>query len=807
MMKPLIADLRHAARALARTPGFTLTAVLMLALAMGALAALFSAVNAVLLRPLPFPEAERLFYVSGDAPGSQFSGELGVANEFLVHYRERSKLTEHAAQYNGFTNTVRVDERAERLEMSSPSSEFFNTLGVAPALGRLPVADEPVPVAVISDRFWADWFGRDPAVLGRTVTLFGEPREIVAVMPLHFRFPEEDTWLWMARPVDESSIGQIGRFNSAMIVRARPGVTAEALQAELSLLAAEMPQRFGGTAAYSRLMQQYRVIVQPLDEQLLGPIAGPLWLLLAAAAVLLVVACANLANLFLVRAESRQRELAVRRALGAGRVQLVRLQLAESILVAAMAGMLALLIAALLLPLLVSFAPAGVPRLSDAALDAATLAFTAATALLSGVLCGLLPAWRGAAPELSGLREGGRGHIAGENRTRQGLVVAQTAMALTLLIGAGLLLRSANALYKVDPGYEVRDVFTFQFAPEQARLDSPAAWSRFHLEVLERLRAVPGVQSVGLVENVPLNEGTATSRARTQDMGVSAAEGQVINITYSAGDYFRSMGISLISGREFTAQDHAGSGALIVSRAAAERLWPGRDPLGQRLQREGREDWETVVGVVENVLQDNFWSPPEPLVYLPLMAPSSGPSWTVTTPAYVIKSARADSIGGEVRALLRELAPEAPMYRVFTLQGLVDASLTRLSFTLLTLGLAATLAVCLGAVGLYGVLSYVVASRTREIGVRMALGAPAARVQRMIVSQGLGVVAAGVCLGLMAAAVASQALGSLLFGVQPLDLATFLGMALLMLAIGALASYLPARRASRLAPMESLRRE
>lgn len=807
MLKSSIADLRHASRALVRAPGFTLTAVLMLGLAMGALAALFGAVNTVLLQPLPLAQPERLFYISGEAPGSQFSGELGVPLELLVHYRERSQLIEHAAMYNSFTNTVRLDDRSERLEMSLPSSEFFTTLGVAPILGRLPLADEPVPVAVISDRFWAEWFDRDPDVLGRTVELFREPREIIAVMPPEFRFPQEGTQVWMARTVSASDIQQVGRFNGTLVVRAKDGVSAEALQAELTRLAAEAPERFGGTPAYASLMQQYRAIVQPIEQQLLGPIAGPLWLLLTAAGVLLLVACANLANLFLVRAETRQRELAVRRALGAGRAQLVRLQLAEALLVSMLAGIAAALLAALLLPLLVSFAPAGVPRLADARLDLATLVFTAVIAVLSGLMCGLLPAWRSAAPALARLREGGRGQTAGESRMRQGLVVVQTAMALTLLIGAGLLLRSADALYRVDPGYDVRDVFTFQFAPDQSQLSSATAWSRFHHEFMNRLRALPGVQSVGLVENIPLNEGTAIGRARTQDMSAPASEGQAISITYSAGDYFRSMGIALTGGRNFTEHDHAGSGAVILSRTAADRLWPGRDPIGQRLQREGREEWETVIGVVEDVLQTNFWTAAEPLIYLPLMSASSENPWQVSSPAYVIKSSRADSIGGEVRALIREVAPEAPMYRVFTLQGLAEDSLTRLSFTLLTLGMAALLAVSLGAIGLYAVLTHVVASRTREIGVRMALGAPPNQVQRMIVGQGLGVVAAGIGLGLLAAALASQALGSLLYGVHSLDIPTFGAMALLMLLIGVLASYLPARRASRLAPMESLRRE
>lgn len=807
MLKELGADLRLAARTLGRSPGFAAVAVLILGLAIGTLAALFAAVNTVLLKPLPYDTPERLFYVSGEAPGTQYSGELGVPNELLVHYSERSQLIESAALYNGFTNTLRVDERVERVQMSLPSHELFATMGVMPILGRLPNADDRELVAVISDRLWSDWFGRDPEVIGRTVQVFGQPREVIAVMPPGFGIPNESNLLWLTRSITVPDGEQLGRFNSIMVVRAKPGVGIEELRRELTELAHEAPERFGGSPAYATLMNQYRAVVQTLEEQLLGPIARPLWLLLAAAALLLLIACANLANLFLVRVEARHRELAVRRALGAGRSQLIRLQLAEALLVALLAGVLALLLATLLLPLLVALAPAGIPRLDRAAIDLPILAFTAGLALLAGLLCGLLPALRGAAPGLERLREAGRGQIGRQHLLRDVLVAGQTALAVLLLVGAGLLLRSAHALNQIDPGYDPRDILTFQFAPEQASLDSPLAWSRFHQEFLARLGALPGVHSVGLVENVPLNEGTSVQRARTQDMTVPTAEGHVINVTYSAGDYFRSMGIELLSGQVFDPHDQAGSGNIIVSRSAAERLWPGRDPIGQRLQREGRDEWETVIGVVQDVMQTNFWTPPEPLIYAPLMGPNPDNSWRITSPAYVLKTARADRIAGEVRALIREVAPEAPMYRVFTLEGLVNDSMTRLTFTLLTLGLAALLAIILGAIGLYGVLSYMVAERTREIGVRMALGAAANRVRRMVVVQGLRVVAVGVTAGLLVAAISSGALGNLLFDVSALDPATYAGMALLMLAIGALSSYLPAWRASRLDPMESLRRE
>jgi putative ABC transport system permease protein len=802
-----LTDLHLATRALRRSPGFVATAVLMLGLAIGVVAGLFSVVKHVLLTPLPYAEPDQLVYVAGVAPGSTLDGEFGLSREFVVHYGEQSRLIAGIGSFDTFTNTLRVGERVERIWMGASVASTFTTLGVAPALGRLPGAADTEFVVLLSDRLWTEWFGRDPGVIGRSVRLFGAPREVIGVMPPDFRYPDDAPLLWMTRHLRAADLREVGDFGIGVIARLKPGATPAALAEELTGLARDLPARFGGSGGYADIIARHQAVVRPLEEQLLGPFARPLWLLLGAAGLVLLIACANLANLLLVRAEARQRELAVRRALGAGRLQLLRLQLAESMLIGLLAGLLAMLLAALCLPLLLQAAPEGIPRLERITLDATTLGFTAVLALFAGLLCGVLPALRGAAPSLERLRDGGRGLTARSHWLRHGLVVAQTALALLLLIGAGLLLRSVQALHAVDPGYDPEDVFTFQFAPEQAGLQTPADWARFHQQFLARLAALPGVERVGLIENVPLNEGTAQQRARTEDMAGPAADGPLINVTFTAGDYFPSMGISLLGGRLFEPGDHEGRGNLLVSRRAAELLWPGRNPVGQRLQREGQAQWETVVGVVEDVLQDSLSGQPQPLVYLPLLGADPATSELLPSPAYVVKSARADGIAGEVRALIREVAPEAPMYRQFTMERLVADSMVQLTFTLLTLGIAAVMALALGAIGLYGVLSYVVAERSREIGVRMALGARMQQVRGMVVAQGARVVVAGVVIGLLAAALLSQALGSLLFGVAALDLPTFGGMAVAMLVIGLLASYLPARRASRLDPMIALRNE
>jgi len=796
-------DLRHAGRALRRTPGFTALAVGMLGLAIGANAGMFGVVNTVLLRPLPYSNQDRLLYIAASAPGSDFPPEFGVANEFYVQYKEQSKLLEDVSTFNSFTSTLRVEDRVERVRMSAPTNSLYSTLGTRPILGRLPVAEDENNVAVISYALWTSWFGRDSSVLGRSYQISGQMRAIIGVMGPEFRFPSDGTLLWIAGEIRPTDIRNPGRFGTNLVARMVPGATPETVAQELTNLARRLPERFGGPPSYARTIEQHRAVVRPLVDRLLGPVSRPLWVLLGATGIVLLIACANVANLFLVRAEGRQRDLAVRRALGAARGQLIRLQMAESVIVAGLAGVLAIVLASVTFPLFLSAAPEGIPRIDQVGLDVPTLLFGLTAAIGAALACGIVPALRGSSPDLQRLRDGGRGSTRRRHWARNGLVTAQTALALVLLIGSGLLVRSFWALRHVDPGYETADIFTFQIAPDRPSLNDAPTFAQFDLDFMDRLRALPGVQSVGLVENVPLDEGTASTRFRSE--GADADKGTLLNFTWTAGDYFGTMGISLLQGRTFEHSDHTTSlGNVIISRSAANLLWPNQDPIGRRLQSEGSQSWETVVGVVEDVMQDGFRETPDPLVYFSLVGADSG-SRAVSSPAYVVKTARAEQIAPEVRALAREVAPEAPMYRVYTMEELARRSMVSLSFTMLTLGVAASLALILGAVGLYGVLSYVVAERTREIGVRMALGARAEQVRSMVVAQGARVVGAGVVIGIVVALASTRALASLLFGVQAIDMTTFAGMSVSMVAIGLLASYLPARRASNVDPIESLR--
>ena len=802
-----ISDFRHSWRALVRTPGFLVTSVATLALAIGAVVGMFSVVNTVLLRPLPFPDSDRLVVVAGTAPGSDLPGRFGLGPEFYVHYKERSQLLDGIFLFGAGTSTLRTENRVERIPMAFPTNGIYATLGARPQVGRLPVPDDEDRVVLISDRLWNTWFGRDPAVIGKTYFIAGRMRQVIGVMPPEFSFPTEETLLWLAGEVRPTEI-RPGEFGAPVVARMKPGVTREQVGVELTRLSKELPSRFGGSANYARIIEQHTAVVEPLLDRLVGPTASTsLWVLLGAVTVVLLIACANVANLFMVRAEGRRRSLAVRRAIGASRAQLVRLQMVEAFLVALLAGGLAVILSAVTLPLFLRAAPEGIPRLGLVGLDLPTLAAAFGLVVVAALACGAVPSLHASSPDLSPLRDGSRGSTSRRHVGRDVLIVGQTALALVLLIGSALLVQSFQRLRTVDPGYETADIYTFQFAPQQARLTDGPTWGRFHLDFMDRLRALPGVTTVGVIENIPLDEGTATGRFLTDSMP-PASGGALLNQNFTGGDYFRVMGIGLLSGRQFTPDEAVTpNSSVIISQSAAAKLWPARDPVGQRIRRTGdTPQWFTVVGVVRDVKQEDWRDAGEATVYFPLTGPTPT-AWALGSPAYVVKSPRAASLGREVRELVRQVAPEAPVYREYTMEFLAQRSMVQLSFTMLTLGVVSALAMILGAVGLYGVLAYVVAERTREIGVRMALGATAGAVRWLVVSQGAKVVLAGTVVGVAAALASTRLLDALLFGVNAVDPRVFVAMSITMIGIGLLATYVPARRASNVDPIESLRND
>ena len=806
-------DLTHAARSLLRAPTFTIIAALTLALAIGANTAIFSVVDAVLLDPLSFPEPDELVVVRGTAPGTDLEEEFGLGPEFYLTYKDNARALQDLAFAGSGQTTVRSGEHVERLFVGSGPPSLFSTLRVTPVVGRLPtMEDEEGQVVVISHWLWTDWFARDPAVVGQTIEVSGEFLTILGVMPESFAFPDDEISLWVhdliTPPVSP------GNFNLFLVGRLAPGATTESLAADLAALTPRVLEQAAGPPPYARILERYRPIVRTLEEQLVGDFATPLWILLGTMGIVLLIACANVANLLIARAEGREQDLAVRKALGAGRGRLVRSLMFESLILAALGGAAGVVIAWAGVPLVVRAAPETIPGIGAVGIDGGTLLFTALVVTIAALAAGILPALRFSNPDAAtALRSSQRTGSTGSPLTRNTLVVVQTAAALVLLVGSGLLLQSFRALRSVDPGYDTQNILTFQMAPdaEQLELTNPPAYARFHYMFMDRLAALPGVESVGLVNTLPLDEGAGDARVATAGYSGPPQSAPRVRLTFADGDYFRTMGISLLAGKTFERRaEPTADVTAIVSRSAAERLWPGEDPIGQTIRPAGAPDafpWITVGGVVEDVILADFREQtPEPLIYLPLVGPTAT-SWGVGTPAYVVRSRTAERLTPAIRGLVEEIAPGAPIYRVFTMEALANRSMARLRFTMLTLFIAAALALTLGAVGIYGTISYVVARRTREIGIRMALGAQAADVRRMVVVQGARVALVGVVIGLAAAVFSARWLESLLYEVEARDPIVFAAVAVVMIGVALLASYLPARRASAVNPVEAIRIE
>ena len=798
-------DLRHAWRALLRTPGFLVITVGTLALAIGSVVAMFSVAYTVLFRPLAYPEPGQLVVLEGTAPGSDLPDRFGLGSEFYLHYKENSKLISSLFVYGGGTSTLRTSERVERVPMGFVTNDFYATLGVRPMLGRLPLPEDEDNVVVISYSAWQGWFSGDSSVVGKSYFVSGEMRQVIGILPPDFTFLNENTLVWVPSPILPANV-QAGNLGALIVARMKPGVTAEQLAAELTVLSKGLPDRFGGPPNYARFIGQHRAVVSPAAEWLTGPtVTTSFQVLLWAVLLMLVIACANVTNLFLVRVEGRHRDHAVRRALGASPAQLARLQLAEGLVVATIAGVLAVMLCAVALPMFVRSAPEGIARLSSVRLDTPTLATAFLLVIVAAFACTSVPAWRASRPEFARLREGGRSGTKRRHWGRDALVVGQTAIALVLLIGSALLVRSFERLRNVDAGYQTDDIYTFQFAPNQPQLVDGPTWGRLHLDFMDRLRALPGVTDVGVVNNIPLDEGTGQGRFLTDAMA-SGESGALLHRNFAGGDYFKAMGIRLIRGRVFTnGEAVTPNSSILVSTSAAAQLWPGQDPVGKVLRRSGGDSSTyIVVGEVDDVKQLDWRGDGEAIVYHALTGPTVR-SWGMGSPAYVVKSVRADGLTREVRELVRQIAPEAPVYREFTMASLARRTLAPLSFTMSLLLIVASLALFLGAVGLYGVLSHLVSQRTREIGVRMALGATARKVQQMVVQQGARIVIVGVAVGVVVAIASTRVLASLLFGVEAIDPLLFSAMALFLVAVGLAASWIPARRASLVDPIESMR--
>ncbi|MCG6988889.1 MAG: ABC transporter permease [Gemmatimonadetes bacterium] len=817
MIERFTRALRYAARSLARTPRFTLIAVFTIALGIGVDTAVFSVVDGVLLKDLTYPRSQELVNVWSSAPGLGYN-QFPLSPDVYYFYRSHSHAFADMALYSAEDMSVTGNGQPERVHTVSATASLFSTLGVAPLLGRAYTPAEDVPdgphVVVISYGLWQSRFGGDPKVLGRTLDIGDVSREIVGVMPPHFGFPRHID-LWLPLGLDAKN-PPTGSFSFPAIARLAPGVTAADAQAQLVPLVKRLRDGLGEAEQYKAFLDNghYAPLVHSMKEDLVGNLERPLWVLLGTVAFVLLIACANVANLVLIRAEVRRRESAVRTALGATRGVLIRQNAAESALLAVMGGAVGLLVAWLGVPLLLSHAPPQLPRLDGVGMNGTVVLFTLGVTALSALLFGVAPVLRYSPAALLGaLKQGGRGAATGSGRRQRArnlLVAVQTALALVLLVGSGLMVRSFWSARNTDLGFDPADLLTFRLSLPQAKYATPTAVEAFHEDLLARLRALPGVESAALTSAMPLEQGAPGTTFEVE--GHSTEPGQLppmLHYRRVSPGFVKTMGIHLLAGRTLVPSDLSdGAGHVLVDRTIAERFWPGQDAVGKQLRPlNDTTRWYTVEGVVGKVLDLGVRQEPKPLVYYPMVSPDGDRGWAVRMPTYVVRARNPAALAASVRSTVWSVDSDMPIADVRTGEDLVSASVIQLSFTMFTLGIAALLALVLGAVGLYGVLSYSVAQRTQEIGVRMALGAERGVVMRMVVRDGARITVIGLLVGLAGAAALTRLLEGILYDVKALDPLTFVGTALLLLAVALLSAYLPARRAAAVDPMESMRME
>ncbi len=826
-------EIRYALRGLLHRPAFTVATVLTLALGLGATAAIFSVVNAVLLKPLPYPNADRLVALSHAAPGLG-DGLVGLAQSMYFTYLDETRTLQNVGLYgNGGASVTGVGDPEQ-------ARALFVTHGVLPALGVQPMSGRPfteaddAPAAeganpvIITHAYWQRKFGGDPAIIGRSITIDARPSEIIGVMPENFRFlnmqPEAEILLPIRPNRAQAVLGNIG--GGLGLAELKPGVTLEEANADVARMLRiwldSWPPPVGGVGR-DTIESGWRLApaLHPLKDLVVGPIATTLWVLMGTIAAVLLIACANIANLMLVRADARRGEIAIRAALGASRARLVRVFFTESLVLGVIGGILGLAIAYAGLELLVAFGPQTLPRLQEIAIDPLVLAFVAIATLASSLFFGSIPAIKYTVyVDPRSTRGGARGATAGRetHRARNVLVVVQVALALVLIVSSGLMIRTFEALRDVDPGFtqpESIQVARIWAAPVGRPV--PSEYTRLERDILERIEALPGVQSAAFGFGVPMEGRSIPNALFVEDFPQAEGEAPPTRrFKYISPDWFETLGTRIVAGRDITWTDIDNGGKVVViSEALARELWGTPDAaLGKRVRETvptSTSAWREVVGVVQDVREDSLQQAPPPLVYWPVLMEDFAGVDTFGMPAiaYAIRTERAGtaSFVNEVRESAWSVNSSLPVFLVRTMQDLYAASLAQASFTLVMLAIAGAMALGLGVVGIAGVMAYVVSQRTREIGIRVALGAKPARVKNMFLKHGLGLAAVGILVGLAAGVALTRYMESLLFGVTPLDVPTYGGALAVILIAAALASYLPARRAATISPAETLKSE
>ncbi|WP_405284016.1 ABC transporter permease [Gaopeijia maritima] len=798
----IVRDLRLAVRSFTRRPAFAALALVTIALGIGANTAIFTVVDAVLLRPLPYPDPDRLVAVYEQDQERGWDRVPASAEDFLS-WREEARAFDALTAGQGSSYALTDGEGApEQVPGMAVTADFFRVFGVEPAIGR-PFTDEAnepgaAPRVVLSHGLWVRRYGSDPALVGRTIRIGGEPVEVAAVMPEGFQFPSQ-AQLWTPLQFSQAQLDDRNWHFLTIIGRLGGEVSVEGARAEMRALAARLAE------AWPESNTGWGADVRPLHGEMTQSVSGMLWVLLGAVGFVLLIACANVANLLLVRAAGRTREMSLRAALGAGKTRLVRQLLTESVVLSLGGAILGVLLAGWALDALLAMGPLTVPGGGDISIDLPVLGVTALAALVTGLVFGAAPAvalWR--SDLQTSLREGGRSRTAaGGHRLRSLLVVSELALALVLVTGAGLMLQTVQGLLAVDVGVGVENRLVAQFSLPVASYPGPEEQVRFYDELLESVEAIPGVEAAGLNPWVPPTGGPqihvrieGVHDAWTMDLPVARLR------PVSAG-YFELMEIDLLRGRVLTGDDRAGAPrAVVVDQAFVDVHYPGQDPLGQFIRTLDDEPRE-IVGVVANVANAGLGNASQPSVYLPVRQSMFGNGQTL-----IVKTA-GDPTGAirAVREVVNRLDPDLPLTGLSTLEDRVAASVSQPRFNALLLGLFAVLALVLAAVGIYGVMAFTVSERTPEIGLRMALGASAASVRGMVVRRAVVLAGAGVGLGVLSSIGLTRLMESLLFGVEPGDPRTLAAVSALLFGVALVASYLPARRASRLDPVGALREE